>query len=179
AGTRLEASRIAFSADHLSRGLVLSCETGTNEDATDAARELTEGLGQLCIWSLLEAVRSHAILDALLTRVIETPSLWSLVANLGVDVRCEPDFASARRVGRVALPTEGEPEPPAEAWELPCKLLVNGALGASCVLLVTKPRSPVHLAGGILRVTAEHPKGHARLVVELLAARAGRTTSTD
>jgi len=110
-------------------------------------------------------------LREVLFSVVEKPSLWSLLANLG---RIETDFRF--RSGEV-VPSS---EPPlgfagvGRCYVVPFTFSINGKAALECTMLVTEPRPPLRLCGGIVAIVAEVPgRSDVRLIVRVLAARPG------
>lgn len=110
-------------------------------------------------------------LREVLFSVVEKPSVWSLLANLG---RIETDFRF--RSGEVV--PSGEP-PLGFAGIGPCYVVpftfsINGKAALECTMLVAEPRPPLRLCGGIVAIVAEVPgRSDVRLIVRVLAARPG------
>lgn len=101
--------------------------------------------------ALLQVVQEDAVLAPILWQVIEKPSIWSVVANMGVDVMMRPSF---HRVTSALSPVPSLREP---TWRLPISLHVNDQPALNLDLFVTEPTPPFSPAGGLLGATARHP----------------------
>jgi hypothetical protein len=116
--------------------------------------------------ALLRVVEHDAVLAPLLWQVLERPSLWSVLGNLGARVVVRPRFHAA-----VELPVAAGFATP---WRVPLQLLVNDELALSVEATVDRPAPPFALAGGFVGALARHPRKSGRaLVLRLLAARRG------
>ncbi len=101
-----------------------------------------------------------------LEQVIQKPSVWSVLGQLGVssnfkygwqEVQVAPD-------GKVAL---DQP-----VYLLPLRVALNNTPAVKATLAVTVPRPPLEASAGILAVCAEHPTAtDRRLFLRVLSAR--------
>jgi hypothetical protein len=118
--------------------------------------------------ALLRVVQDDDVLAALLWQVIEKPSVWSVVASLGVSVTLQPQFFVAEHVEQPAC---GGVKP----WRLPMSVVVNDQPALQTELFVAPAVRPFALCGGILGITAWHPRDPSRQAsLLLLAARTAR-----
>jgi len=182
-GNELGRSQPYLPRDFLSRGIASACklvrtrmhllariglEDGeTIYDLVDM-RPLAEAT--VSAVALLQVVQEDSVLAPILWQVIEKPSVWSVVTNLGVDVMLRPSFHRVTRA-RSPVPTVLEP-----TWRLPLALEVNNTPALNLDLLVTDSTPPFALAGGLLGATARHPTNPTlELSLLLLSARNVRT----
>ena len=122
--------------------------------------------------ALLQVVQDDHVLSPLLWEVIERPSLWSVVTNLGARVILRPRFHAAVEVPS-AVPAVAH-----TVWQVPMGLLVNDETALAIDLFVTPAAPPVSLCGGVLGATARHPHDpDLEFAVLLLAARRGRPSN--
>ena len=123
----------------------------------------------VCAVSLLQVVQDDAVLAPLLWEVVEKPSLWSVVTNLGAAVVLRPRF---HHTASVRSPIPGNYDP---TWTLPLGLEVNGAPALELELFVAEPEPPYALCGGLFGATARHPRrADLEFSLLLLSARRGR-----
>jgi len=132
-----------------------------------ATRELAEAT--VCAVSMLQVVQEDDVLAPLLWEVVEKPSLWSVVTNLGASVVLRPEF---QRVARERSPLPGNYDP---TWSLPMELEVNDKAALSLELLVAESSPPFAVCGGLFGATARHPRdAGVEFSLLLLSARRGR-----
>jgi hypothetical protein len=121
--------------------------------------------------SLQELAVRDAVLQELVFRVVDEPSLWSVATHLGVNVqlRWGDDRYPPRTVAIDHAPELGD-----EVRSAMFELRVNGDSAAWVTLLVGKPRGAMRACGGLIGAIAQHPADPERLaVVRLLATRRG------
>lgn len=135
-------------------------------------RELrTADLAAALTMSLQELAGRDAVLQELLFRFVDEPSLWSVATHLGL--RIELRWADGPRPTRIVAiedPTGlGE-----QVRSTSLELLVNGDPASRVTLLVTKPRGASRVCGGLVGAIAQHATDPERLaIVRLLAMRRG------
>ncbi len=118
--------------------------------------------------ALLQIVQHDDVLSPLLWEVVERPSLWSVVKNLGAKVVLRPRFQAVRKA---ASPVPGVP---VATWRLPISLYVNDEPALHVDLFVADPSPPFALGGGVLGATARHPtRPDLEFSLRLLSARRG------
>ncbi len=118
--------------------------------------------------ALLGIVQDDPVLAPLLWQVIDKPSVWSVVQNLGARVLVEPGFQDT-----VVVPSP-VPATGAQVHAVPLGLSVNGVEALAAELLVRPSPPPFGLCGGIVAATANHPRHRDRAFsMVLLAARRG------
>lgn len=158
-GRRLRTSVARLFEEPLATGFWPHTEPAKGELAGDYAFALT--------MSLQELAGRDAVLQDLLFRVVDEPSLWSLATHLGAAVvlRWEPRSAPAEVVGIAGHPSVRKAR---------CELRVNGDSASWLDLLVTKPQGATRVCGGLVGAIAQHPSEPDRLaVLRLLATRRG------
>ena len=178
-GQVLARSEPELPRDLLARGFAAACELVQARQRSQPQSIGTDAFYQdldlqplaeatVCAVALLQVVQEDKVLAPLLWEVIERPSVWSVLSNLGARVVLRPRFHAAVEVPITAA---GQP---AQAWRVPMTLLVNDAAVLSTELVVADAAPPFALAGGILGATARHPADAGReFALQLLAARRG------
>lgn len=180
-GQELGRSQPYLPRDFLDRGIADACRlvrTGgfralrrKSVDGKDARgpldiRPLAEAT--VSALALLQVVQEDSLLAPILWQVIEKPSVWSMVSNMGVDVMLRPKF---HRVSSAASPIAGVT---ASTWRLPLSLEVNQRPALDLDLLVADSAPPFSLACGLLGTTARHPsEPNLDFSLLLLSARRG------
>jgi len=102
--------------------------------------------------SYFEIVQHTEGLEDLLRKLIDPPSLWSIVKHRGVQMTLT--------FGDGALPSPANPadwnlEPSAPAYHFPWMLRLNGEPTLKFTLITTRARPPLLLCGGVAGVLAE------------------------
>ncbi len=179
-GNRLGSSTSAVPRDFLVRGFGPACRPVAaalgrhpgiaGSDAFYAAIE-TRPLAEAVVsaMAMLACVQRDAVLAEILWQVVQRPSWWSVVGNLGVSIVVRPRFhATVAAAAPVAgLPHEG-------LWRVPVELLVNDAPALDVELVVGTTRPPFVLGAGIVGAVARHPRDPSiEFSLLLLAARRG------
>jgi hypothetical protein len=108
------------------------------------------------------------VLAPLLWEVVERPSFWSVVSNLGARIVLRPRFHAA---SEAPSPLDTEV---GDVWRVPMSLVINDVPALQADLLVGTTAPPFALCGGVLLITARHPS-HADVEFSclLLGARRG------
>jgi hypothetical protein len=124
---------------------------------TAAERDrLSESVGLLMLTML--TIRKHDQLEGLLWKIVQKPSVWSVVSNFGVTVNLSIDMDQARPVAS-ELPGQLGDLP---ALRFPMSLLVNDHTAIECEATVVPPLPPLHFCGGIIRLAGHHPRDPGR-----------------
>lgn len=178
-GVELGRSEPVLPRDFLSRGIAGACQMvhsrlrvrprrgsgGSVYEQLDM-RPLAEAT--VSAVALLQVVQEDSVLAPILWQVIEKPTVWSVVANMGVDVMMRPSF---HRVTSALSPVPSLRE---QTWRLPISLHVNDQPALNLALYVTASTPPFSPAGGLLGATARHPtKPTLDFSLLLLSARRG------
>lgn len=102
--------------------------------------------------SYFEIVQHTEGLEDLLRKLIEIPSLWSIIRHRGVQMRIEfgEQFSPWP-----ANPTEWNLEPSATAYYFPWMIRLNGEPALKVTLVTTSPRPPLLIGGGVVALLAE------------------------
>jgi hypothetical protein len=116
--------------------------------------------------AFFEAARKIGPLDELAHEVLETPSMWSIGRHFGVTSWIAFRWPDVEVVDGKHAPVA------APAYTFPLKIGFNEILGARATIVVTAPRPPLQVCGGILAIGAEHARDASRrLFIRLIAAR--------
>jgi hypothetical protein len=188
AGRVLGRSEPLLPRDLLEQGFSKACElvqqrfaTGRSRDgrAPDRANPLAgafyEGMdvrpladATVCTIALLQVVQEDAVLAPFLWEVVEQPSFWSIVTNLGARIVLRPRFHAATEA---LSPLDCDA---GDVWRVPMSLVINDVPALHADLLVGASAPPFALCGGVLGIAARHPR-HADVEFSclLLAARRG------
>jgi hypothetical protein len=102
--------------------------------------------------SYFEIVQHTEGLEDLLRKLVELPSLWSIIKHRGIEMNIT--------FGEGALPSPAKPtdwnlEPSAPAYYFPWLLRLNGEPALKINLVTTSPRPPLLICGGVVGVLAE------------------------
>ena len=118
--------------------------------------------------TLQELATQDDVLQDLLFRVVDKPSLWSIATNLGAHVNMKWT-GSAAETPPIAFP--GFPD---EVRRSALELVVNGDTAAWVTLFAAKPHAGTAACGGLVGAIAQHPTDSGRIgIVRLLATRRG------
>lgn len=178
AGETLGQTMVRAPRDWLAFGLAPCCEATNRIRTFSEEARGTVAMSELRIWmhglvtltALLELVQNDPTLARILWGVVRTPSLFALIGGLGsVTVNVRLDFNEL-------VDSQRPPHMPeiGDFWCLPVDLEVNGEAALYCNLLVSTPRPPYALCGGIVGMQATHPSDpDLRFFYLLLAARRG------
>ncbi|MEO6593696.1 MAG: hypothetical protein ABIP94_02965 [Planctomycetota bacterium] len=183
AGVVLGRSEPLLPRDFLQRGFSTACQLvqqrldahpetrGSDEFYTGMdVRPLAEAT--VCTVALLQVVQEDDVLAPLLWHVVQRPSIWSVVANLGARVVLRPRFHAA---AEAPSPVAGAG--PGPVWRVPMNLMVNDTLALQVEMLVGGAVPPFALCGGMLGATAHHPmQAGTEFSLILLGARRGPST---
>lgn len=111
--------------------------------------------GVLSLTMLFEAVRANESLSPILWQVVETPSVLSVIGNLGVSVSLDTDLEHAVFDGEPVLDS-------GPTCVVPVTVEANGSPALLSNLFCVPPRGPFVLAGGIVAIEAVHPTDESR-----------------
>lgn len=163
-GIVLGESVVSAPRDFLANGFASVCASIVAGKPT-TAREMAFGV--VSAMALLETVRQDPALSPVFWAVVEKPSVWSLLGNLGVSLLVRPDFESVavRAAPDAAMPV-------ATAFGVPVELQVNERPALLAELIVGAPHAPLGVGAGVLAAKARHPSVPGLEVeLRLLAAR--------
>jgi hypothetical protein len=125
------------------------------------------GLGPALL-SYFELVQHTPGLDRLFYKVVDLPSVWSVVRRVGVktSIDIEPEHFGPINTASWGLPTH----PPGYGFPLAVRL--NGQPALTVTLVVAPPRPPLLACGGIIGLLAEKPsEKETYLILRILSAR--------
>lgn len=131
-----------------------------------AARDVAAGV--VSAVALLETVRQDRALAPVLWAVVDKPSFWSVLGNLGATVLVRPHLD---RFVPCATPSPAMPF--GSAWRVPMSLFVNDQPALEAELVVAHPAPPFAVGAGVLAAVARHPT-RADVRCEMLLLGAGR-----
>jgi len=137
--------------------------------------ELLEPLAraQGTISSVFQIVDEDELLRPILMRAASPPSIWSVVAHLGLTLRYEVDFS---RTEVVELPPSYLP-PRDEYRAVPMQITANGEVVLDLEILATEPALPLLPCGGLVGLVGRSPKHEDRQVeVALIGAHCALAT---
>jgi hypothetical protein len=106
------------------------------------------------ITSYFSSVGETPNLETILLKVMDFPSLWSIVKHGGVNANIEFQLED---VHPVTLPTQWNLPGDAPVYTLPMSIKLNGQSAINSTLLITDPRPPLLGCGGIIGFVAENP----------------------
>jgi hypothetical protein len=107
-------------------------------------------------------------LQALLVKIVEMPSVWSIARNLGIhpSFAFQPERLQRADAGAFEL-TLSTP-----VYHLPLLLRLNGQPALNLTFVVTDPHPPLLACGGILGLLAERPgQNETYLTLRIISAR--------
>jgi hypothetical protein len=122
--------------------------------------------GWIAIMKLPEFLQRDAGMDNLIWRLIDRPSLMSIVTHRGLQMEVGLNGKDAR------------PDPAGSAYgpayRVPLMLTLNGRPAVRCEIVVARGEPPLGPCNGLIAIDATHPGDPARrIAVRLLAARRG------
>jgi hypothetical protein len=103
--------------------------------------------------SYFGTVQQTPNLQGIMLKVLDLPSLWSIVRNRGLKVyfRIDHDQADRFSPANWGLPSDSP------VYSLPTVLTINNHRALTVTLIVTAPRPPLLACGGIIGLLAENP----------------------
>ena len=104
------------------------------------------------LFSYADIVQHTEGLDELFFKLVETPSLWSLIRRRGLDV--DISFGNGEPP-RLANPADWNLPASASVYYFPWLLRLNNRPAMKITLVVTSPRPPLLICGGVVTVLAE------------------------
>lgn len=118
-----------------------------------------------------DSVQETPDLADMMWKVVDLPSLWSIVKNRGFKVNFGFDHA---RVAAFSPAGWGLPSA-APVYSLPAELTINQHPALALTFLVTAPRPPLLVCGGIIGFLAENPADEQNyLTLRLISAHCAR-----
>ena len=123
------------------------------------------------LFSYFELVEHTEGLEDILLKVIQKPSIWSMIRHAGVtaELLLDSEHIAPTEPTAWGLPA-GTP-----AYDLPMLVRLNGQPALVVTFVVTSPRPPLLSCGGIVGMLAERPGDNQTfLTLRVVAARAKR-----
>ena len=128
------------------------------------------GRALAAVLSIFQVLRKNELLEPILWKVVEKPSLLSIAANFGVDVSITPQF------DKIDIDPRALPGRPGDECihRFPIQFVVNGGVALRSTLSVVESRFPLRVGAGMLAADGVHPRDpDKRVSVRLLASRRG------
>lgn len=164
AGKLLNVSKATLYEEPLVAGFWPFTQDDKSKRDWDMAFALTMTLQELAI--------KDPVLQDLLFRVVDRPSIWSMITHFGIHVQLTWDNV---RQGDVVMSRDFLPELGSEVRTAKFDLKVNGSTAALLTLLVAKPGGASFVCGGLVGAIVEHPQDPSRrAVARLLGTRRGK-----
>jgi len=181
-GRQLAQSTVRVPWDFLCAGFVRSCDLakqlidtkaaevdyrGKTLTRAEAARHMYGGFATLS--AFLRIIKNNKLLSGMLWRVIDRPSIFSIIFNGGVRLSLNAQLTAATPLPDRDLSTELSKLP---GYRTTMRLDANGSPVLNAIMWVTEPQSPYRLSGGIIVLEGFRPSdARVRFRMELLAAR--------
>ncbi len=105
------------------------------------------------LFSYFDVIEHTEGLEEIMLRVIQKPSIWSLIGHLGVRANLLIDSKHFAPADARAWAVPGGPP----AYDFPMQLQLNDQLALRVTFVVTSPRPPLLTCGGIIGMLAEKP----------------------
>jgi hypothetical protein len=102
------------------------------------------------LFSYVHTVSQTKGLNDLFFKVVEVPSVWSMIQHLGMDWGISADDSPAR-----ADPADWNLPASADVYYYPWRLQLNGKPALKVTLVVTSPHPPLLICSGVVGVLAE------------------------
>ncbi len=154
----------------------LSSKGMLDMDPTPAERQTLSATIPALI-SYIEIIQHTEGLEDLLRKLIELPSLWSIVKHLGVqaDLRFGDDVLPSP-----ANAADWKLEPSTPVYYFPMFLRLNREPALKISLVVTSPRPPLRICGGVVGVVAETiGDEETYMTMRLISAKAKRDVKNE
>jgi hypothetical protein len=120
----------------------------------------------LALTTFFDAAGRVPACQAVLTEVVDLPSLWSILRHVGVRMDFNYSWSESAVVDS---PPAGVPGP---MYTLPVTVMLNGRPGVKATIAVVPPNPPLEACAGIYAMCIEHPADASRrLFLRVLAAR--------
>lgn len=153
----------------------------TNASNTNASPKLTPEQKRSisgavpALMSYFEIVQHTQGLEDLLLKLVKLPSVWSIVRHVGVSA----DFGFGKEA-YPANPTDWNLPASVPVYYLPCLFRLNGQPALKVTLVVTVPRPPLLISGGIIGLLAERPgDDDSYMTLRIISARQGLNANGD
>lgn len=164
-GTPLGESLVKVPYDFLRFSFLDACAALKRRPLRDADKTNVAGAHAALI-SFLSILQEDPVLSPILWRVVDRPSVLSVIASFGASLGIAADLESA-----VPEPTPGVSGWNRDAVRFPLTLTINGGRALDARILATDPLVPLRMGGGIVSVEATRPSNPAvRFTAQVLAA---------
>ncbi len=182
AGKKLGGSTVYAPWDFLTQGFVCSCELaqllveaqpgdldyrGRKLARAEAARQMFGGFATLT--AFLRIIRENELLSSMLWKIIDRPSVFSILFHGGVSLSLNAQLTNAKTLPDSHL---GGELSRLSGYRTTLRLSANGSPVLDAIVWVTEPESPYRLSGGIVAIEGFRPSDpKVRFRMEILAAR--------
>jgi hypothetical protein len=141
---------------------------------TDLQMSVAEGRAligsDLALNSYADLVMETPGIDALFYKVVDLPSAWSLVRNVGIHV----NLIIARKDMEPVEPATWNLAPQTPCYTYPIALKINDQPGMMVTFVVAPPHPPLLECGGIVAFLAEKPNDkETYMLLQIISARNG------
>jgi len=120
--------------------------------------------------TLFRTLEQNEAMAGILWKVIEKPSMFSVLMRGGVSIGLDPRLDRLGADSRSA----GEAAPGAQLLRMPIDLAINDRPALQAILAVVPSECPLRAAAGVIAIDGRHPRHADRVVrVRLLASRRG------
>lgn len=150
-------------ADFLKTGLAAACEFTVNARTPSASvdepavepptADLMRDLYAVLL-ALFQTLRGVPEIEAVVTKALDRPGLWSFVTHAGLDVTIRNEMGDITRAPEGTFRNVVGDQP---VYLLPIILEANGREALRCRLWVTHPGRPLTICGGVLAIEAVSP----------------------
>ena len=160
-----------FSPDPPNSGVVAKARKTAETLQLSSDEERALGGVVPALFSYGDIIEHTKGLQDIMLKVVEKPSIWSVVGHLGVRVNLILDSKDFGHEDLASWGWNGSPP----AYQFPMFMQINGRLALTVTLVVTSPRPPLLACGGIVGMLAEKPGDNSTYVTwRIISARYGR-----
>jgi len=125
------------------------------------------------LMSYFAIVQETAGLDDILFKIVDLPSLWSMVRHGGVNANIRFDVKHIAMAPDALLTLPANPK----LYQFPVALDLNNQPALNITLIATAPQPPLLTCGGIAGMLVERPDGKGTyLTLRVVSARHSKTT---
>jgi len=128
------------------------------------------------LMSYFEIVQRTAGLENILFKIVDLPSLWSMIRHGGVNANIRMDSKHIAAASTTVLPLPTNPA----LYQYPLVLELNNQPALNITLIVTAPQPPLLSCGGIVAMVVERPGSQgAYMTLRVISARSSATKRQD
>jgi hypothetical protein len=172
-GLKLGDSMVAAPTECLSHGFVAACASA-GRVAPPASFDEPLARGVAAMLALVQTIQEDRLLADILWKVVDKPGLFTFLTTWSTTVQVTPEFEHATREPN---PLDG-PWGELGAWSFPYVLAYGGKPLLRGRMLVTEPRTPLTVAGGLISMDGYRVSDpETRFELRVLAARRSPPTS--